>query len=343
MRPAALDANGGVVSQLKYYAYGRIRSQTAGPVTDKLFTGHQKEGDLYFMKARFYDPLLGRFMAADSIVPNPADPQSLNRYSYVLGNPLRYTDPTGRNPYDGGCRQGVDCPGDVCVLWCPQSSPQSCNPCNPGNDPVEWCEGRPLPAGCFEAACAQNPGVSPWCPGNPSSPTPTAHPAPSPTPCPSGGCPSGGGGDTIFEMALDAADEVGGTLLDAGQWYGEFVWSCWTDPLAYFVPCPIAKQLGRFKTLDCAGLTLDGIGWVTAKHPMTVPIAAAAFGTSIGIDAYQGDSVGGATGTGAYLGAPFGVAEKYAPYTPAVGRAIASRATGVAIGYSAWQCANSAR
>jgi RHS repeat-associated protein len=41
------------------------------------------------MKARFYDPLLGRFMAADSIVPNPADPQSLNRYSYVLGNPVR--------------------------------------------------------------------------------------------------------------------------------------------------------------------------------------------------------------------------------------------------------------
>jgi RHS repeat-associated protein len=61
-----LNDAGGVVSQLKYYAYGRVRSQSAPPGTDKLFTGHQKEGDLYYMKARFYDPLLGRFMAADS-------------------------------------------------------------------------------------------------------------------------------------------------------------------------------------------------------------------------------------------------------------------------------------
>ena|GEM_PF-5384978 len=31
----------------------------------------------------------------DTIVPDPGDPQALNRYSYVLNNPLRYTDPTG--------------------------------------------------------------------------------------------------------------------------------------------------------------------------------------------------------------------------------------------------------
>jgi len=45
--------------------------------------------------ARQYDPALGRFLQADTIVPNPANPQSLNRYSYTLGNPLRYTDPSG--------------------------------------------------------------------------------------------------------------------------------------------------------------------------------------------------------------------------------------------------------
>ncbi|MBN1922452.1 MAG: hypothetical protein JW892_14490 [Anaerolineae bacterium] len=38
---------------------------------------------------------MGRFLQADTIVPNPANPQSLNRYSYTLGNPLRYTDPSG--------------------------------------------------------------------------------------------------------------------------------------------------------------------------------------------------------------------------------------------------------
>ena len=47
------------------------------------------------MKARFYNPLLGRFLSADSIDPDYEYAQSLNRYSYVLNNPMRYTDPMG--------------------------------------------------------------------------------------------------------------------------------------------------------------------------------------------------------------------------------------------------------
>jgi hypothetical protein len=38
---------------------------------------------------------------ADSIVPNPGNPQSLNRYSYVLGNPLKYIDPSGHAHWMG--------------------------------------------------------------------------------------------------------------------------------------------------------------------------------------------------------------------------------------------------
>ncbi|HOV48078.1 MAG TPA: RHS repeat-associated core domain-containing protein [Anaerolineae bacterium] len=41
------------------------------------------------------DPALGRFLQADTLVPNPGNPQSLNRYAYTLNNPLRYTDPSG--------------------------------------------------------------------------------------------------------------------------------------------------------------------------------------------------------------------------------------------------------
>jgi len=40
-------------------------------------------------------PYINRFLSADTIVPGYANPQSLNRYSYVNNNPLRYTDPTG--------------------------------------------------------------------------------------------------------------------------------------------------------------------------------------------------------------------------------------------------------
>jgi len=56
-----------------------------------------------FYNARYYDPVpsaalrarLGRFISADTLVPNPGNPQALNRYAYVTNNPLKYTDPSG--------------------------------------------------------------------------------------------------------------------------------------------------------------------------------------------------------------------------------------------------------
>ena len=45
--------------------------------------------------ARYYDPELGRFIQADTEIPDLSNPQSYNRYAYVLNDPLRYTDPTG--------------------------------------------------------------------------------------------------------------------------------------------------------------------------------------------------------------------------------------------------------
>lgn len=43
------------------------------------------------MQACYYLPGLGRFASADTIVPNPANPQSFNRYSYVLNSPMTHT------------------------------------------------------------------------------------------------------------------------------------------------------------------------------------------------------------------------------------------------------------
>jgi hypothetical protein len=52
---------------------------------------------LYYYNARYNEPLIGRFISPDTIVPAPANPQSFNRYSYCLNNPLKYTDPSGYN------------------------------------------------------------------------------------------------------------------------------------------------------------------------------------------------------------------------------------------------------
>lgn len=65
--------------------------------TTRGFTGHEQlDGTgLVHMNGRVYDPEIGRFIQADSIL-DPADmSQGLNRYSYVLNNPLSATDPTG--------------------------------------------------------------------------------------------------------------------------------------------------------------------------------------------------------------------------------------------------------
>ncbi|MBI3942396.1 MAG: hypothetical protein HY326_05230 [Chloroflexi bacterium] len=43
---------------------------------------------------------MGRFTQADTIVPEPGNPQSLNRYTYTYNNPLKYTDPTGHCALD---------------------------------------------------------------------------------------------------------------------------------------------------------------------------------------------------------------------------------------------------
>ncbi|HJS17964.1 MAG TPA: RHS repeat-associated core domain-containing protein, partial [Anaerolineales bacterium] len=48
-------------------------------------------------------PSINHFLSADTIVPGYANPQNLNRYSYVRNNPLKYTDPSG-HMLDDGCR-----------------------------------------------------------------------------------------------------------------------------------------------------------------------------------------------------------------------------------------------
>ncbi len=70
---------------------------------------HDTTTGLMHYNARYYDPLLGRFISADTIIPNPADPQQLNRYSYVTNNPVSYNDPdghVGRPVMDGGSCYG---------------------------------------------------------------------------------------------------------------------------------------------------------------------------------------------------------------------------------------------
>ena len=85
------------MARRRYAPYGKERWAEGTLPTDFGFTGQRDvpgTGLMYY-RARYYHPALGRFISADTIVPSPGDPQSLNRYAYVRNNPLKYTDPSG--------------------------------------------------------------------------------------------------------------------------------------------------------------------------------------------------------------------------------------------------------
>jgi len=94
----ATNAGGAKTNDVRYYAYGVPRAgDPAALPTDRAFTGQKLDRGtgLMYYGARYYDPALGMFLSPDTVVPEPGNPQGLNRYAYVYNNPLKYTDPSG--------------------------------------------------------------------------------------------------------------------------------------------------------------------------------------------------------------------------------------------------------
>ena len=95
------DSYGVKLAEMRYSPWGETYYQLNTLSTDKQFTGQRQEAGfgVYDYGARFYSPLFGRFLSADSVALGTGNPQALNRYSYVIGNPLGYVDIDGHIPY----------------------------------------------------------------------------------------------------------------------------------------------------------------------------------------------------------------------------------------------------
>jgi RHS repeat-associated protein len=91
------DQNQNVIARYNYEPYGEQKPDNHADGTNRLWQGQREEPDsqLTYMNARYYDPELGQFTAADSIVPDPYQPQTLNPYSFALGDPINRWDPSG--------------------------------------------------------------------------------------------------------------------------------------------------------------------------------------------------------------------------------------------------------
>jgi RHS repeat-associated protein len=100
---AITDASGGLLNQQRYLPFGGVRADVGNiSQTDFGYTGQRAlNNGLMDYHARFYDAALGRFVQPDTIIPSAANPQSFNRYSYALNNPIKYNDPSGHTSCEG--------------------------------------------------------------------------------------------------------------------------------------------------------------------------------------------------------------------------------------------------
>jgi RHS repeat-associated protein len=111
-----LREDGSKIGEMRYYPWGETRWESGTAQTAYKYTGQRLDNyiNLYWYGSRWIDPSLGRFIQADSIVPDQYSPLDYDRYQYVHSNPLKYNDPTGHaqacadGDEGGGCGYGAN-------------------------------------------------------------------------------------------------------------------------------------------------------------------------------------------------------------------------------------------
>ncbi|MBN2736068.1 MAG: RHS repeat-associated core domain-containing protein [Spirochaetales bacterium] len=87
------DTQGNAVYAIAYDPYGKTYYTAGVDEAVHKYTDQEKDATgLYYYRARYYDPEIGRFISPDSVLAG------LNRYAYCFNNPIKYNDPTGHTP-----------------------------------------------------------------------------------------------------------------------------------------------------------------------------------------------------------------------------------------------------
>ncbi|AEG61159.1 YD repeat protein [Desulforamulus ruminis DSM 2154] len=92
-----IDSDGNIVNEYRYDEWGNILSQTEQVKNPFKYAGeiYDAETGLYYLRARYYDPSIGRFINKDSYEGDIVNPLTFNLYAYCANNPLLYIDPSG--------------------------------------------------------------------------------------------------------------------------------------------------------------------------------------------------------------------------------------------------------
>jgi RHS repeat-associated protein len=96
------NAAGAVTDTYEYDAFGVTLSHTGTMPNNYMYRGEQYDADLglYYLRARYYNSLTGRFLSRDPEAGKPVDPKTLHKYLYAGGDPVDSFDPTGRTLFD---------------------------------------------------------------------------------------------------------------------------------------------------------------------------------------------------------------------------------------------------
>jgi RHS repeat-associated protein len=86
-----------VAASYDYDAFGNVRKSSASVPNPFTYTARELDPatGLYYYRARYYDPDVGRFLSVDPVAPSLGQPFELNPYAYVRNNPMVFTDPLG--------------------------------------------------------------------------------------------------------------------------------------------------------------------------------------------------------------------------------------------------------
>ncbi len=92
-----LDVEGNVTDTYRYNAYGELLERSGDTENHYLYTGEYYDGtsNLYYLRARYMNPSTGTFISMDTYEGSIYDPDTLHKYLYANGNPVKYSDPSG--------------------------------------------------------------------------------------------------------------------------------------------------------------------------------------------------------------------------------------------------------
>ena len=91
------NEEGRITDKYRYNAYGELIERSGETENHYLYTGEYYDGtsNLYYLRARYMNPSTGTFISMDTYEGSIYDPDTLHKYLYANGNPVKYSDPTG--------------------------------------------------------------------------------------------------------------------------------------------------------------------------------------------------------------------------------------------------------